>query len=281
VKRPSSWSIEYRGPDGSWVDVPDASGYPTALDEYNSTSFGQVTTTGLRASLQTREDADGVGVLEWKVYAVQPAAIAPVHVATPVGEAPALPETVDLSYADGSTLAGQVVGWQRYDPALLDEPGSFTVSGVVAGSLTRAEATVHVCSAVEDGTHSGALVAATGVTCVEGVVTGPVTVQSGAGLVALGGTLTGPVAAARADEVWLVGARLGGSLSVVGSTGRVFVSGSEVAGGVSLVDNRTGERPVVVSGTTVGGPLVCLGNDPAPTDAGVPNTVTGPTVGQC
>ena len=175
-----------------------------------------------------------------------------------------------------------MVGWQRYDPALLNEPGSFTVSGVVAGSLTRAEATVHVCSTVEDGTHSGALVAATGVTCLaDAAVTGPVTVQSGASLVALGGTVTGPVSAARAAEVWLVGAEIGGSLSVVGTTGRVFVSGTGVAGGASLVDSRTGERPVVLSGTTVGGPLVCLGNDPAPTDAGVPNTVTGPVVGQC
>jgi hypothetical protein len=258
VKRPASWSIQYRSGD-SWVDVPNPSGYPTALNEYNATSFGQVTTTGLRANLETRDDASGVGVLEWKVYAVQPDAIAPVHAATPVGEPPDLPDTVDLVYADGSTLAGQVVGWQRYDPALLDQPGSFAITGVVAGSLTRAEATVHVCSTIEEGTHSGPMVAAAGVTCLaEGAVSGPVTVQSGAGLVALGGTVTGPVAAARAAEVWLVGAELGSSLSVVGTTGRV-----------------------VLSGATVGGPLVCIGNDPAPTDAGAPNTVAGPVVGQC
>lgn len=76
VKRPASWSIQYRAGNGSWVNVPDPSGYPTALNQYNSTSFDQVTTTGLRATLQTRGDADGVGALEWKVYAVQPEAVA-------------------------------------------------------------------------------------------------------------------------------------------------------------------------------------------------------------
>jgi hypothetical protein len=67
VKRPASWVIEYW--DGnSWEAVPDASGYPTALDQYNATSFDEVTTTGLRAVVQTRSDADGVGALEWQVF---------------------------------------------------------------------------------------------------------------------------------------------------------------------------------------------------------------------
>jgi hypothetical protein len=280
VKRPGSWSIQYRAGD-SWVDVPDPSGYPIELDRYNHTSFGEVTTTGLRATVVTRDDADGVGVLEWKVSAVQPESIAPVHASTVVGAPPTLPATVDLTYPDGATLPGQVVGWQRYDPALLDRTGSFPVSGVVAGSLTRAEATVHVCDTVERATVDGPLVS-TAVTCLDGAtVTGPVIVRSGAGLVALRATVAGPVNVARADELWLVGGELGGPLSVVGTTGRLVISGTDVDGGVSLVDNRTGAEPILLSGTTVAGPLVCLGNVPAPSDAGVPNTVTGPTVGQC
>jgi glycosyl hydrolase family 43/Big-like domain-containing protein len=280
VKRPGVWSIQYRSGE-QWVDVPDPSGYPTGLNGYNRTSFGEVTTTGLRATLQTRADADGVGVLEWRVYAVQPEAIAPVHAATVVGAPPTLPTTVDLTYPDGVRLPGQVVGWQRFDPALLEETGSFTLTGVVAGSLTRAEATVHVCSTVERGAVGGPLVS-TGLTCLDGAsVAGPVTVRAGAGLVALGATVAGPVSAARADELWLVGGALHGPLSAIGTTGRLEVTGVDVDGGVSLVDNRTGATPIVLSGTTVGGPLVCLGNEPAPTDAGVPNTVAGPTVGQC
>jgi hypothetical protein len=66
VKRPASWSIQYWN-GSAWVNVPDASGYPTALNQFNATSFGEVTTTQLRANLQTRSDASGVGLLEWRV----------------------------------------------------------------------------------------------------------------------------------------------------------------------------------------------------------------------
>jgi hypothetical protein len=66
VKRPASWSIQYWN-GSAWVNVPSASGYPTALNQFNATSFGEVTTTQLRANLQTRSDASGVGVLEWRV----------------------------------------------------------------------------------------------------------------------------------------------------------------------------------------------------------------------
>jgi hypothetical protein len=66
VKRPASWQIQFWN-GSSWVAVPGASGYPTGLDQYNQTSFGEVSTTALRALLQTRADAAGVGVLEWQV----------------------------------------------------------------------------------------------------------------------------------------------------------------------------------------------------------------------
>jgi beta-xylosidase len=68
VKRPASWSIQYWN-GSAWVNVPGASGYPTALNQFNHTTFSPVTTTQLRANLQTRSDASGVGVLEWRVSA--------------------------------------------------------------------------------------------------------------------------------------------------------------------------------------------------------------------
>jgi mannosylglycerate hydrolase MGH1-like protein/F5/8 type C domain-containing protein len=66
VKRPGSWSIEFWN-GSAWVPVSSPSGYPTALDQYNQTTFTPVTTSQLRAVLQTRTDAAAVGALEWKV----------------------------------------------------------------------------------------------------------------------------------------------------------------------------------------------------------------------
>ncbi len=68
VKRPASWIIQYRDDGGDWVDVANPSGYGTALNQYNVTTFDAVTTTALRVTVQTRSDADGVGALQWKVF---------------------------------------------------------------------------------------------------------------------------------------------------------------------------------------------------------------------
>jgi len=46
------------------------------------------------------------------------------------------------------------------------------------------------------------------------------------------------------------------------------------------VSNVT-DGEVVVSGNTVIGSLSCFGNDPAPTNLGLPNTATAGTYGQC
>jgi hypothetical protein len=66
VKRPEFWSIQYWN-GSTWVNLANPSGYPTQLDQYNVTTFAPVTTTRLRADLATRPDADGVGVLQWRV----------------------------------------------------------------------------------------------------------------------------------------------------------------------------------------------------------------------
>ncbi len=142
VKRAAEWVIQYL--DGEdWVDVANPSGYGTLLDQYNETTFDPVTTTGLRAVMETRDDADGVGALQWKVYSAEPSAVDEVEVETAVGEPPELPETVTLHYADGASLEAGVF-WREFDESLLDEPGTFTVTGVIANQLVEAEATVHV-----------------------------------------------------------------------------------------------------------------------------------------
>lgn len=147
VKAPASWSIQYW--DGEqFVDVQNPSGGGTALDQFNAATFDPVTTTRLRATLESQafSGAGGVGILEWKVKAVQPEEIRPVRVRTLVGEEPLLPDTVTLVYADGSRLDAPV-WWPPIDPELLATPDiRFTLDGVADGSLTTARATVYVRS---------------------------------------------------------------------------------------------------------------------------------------
>ncbi len=73
-----------------------------------------------------------------------PTSTAPVAVSTASGVAPVLPATVAATYTDGATRQVGVT-WAAVDPASYAKPGTFPVSGVVAGSATvTATATVTV-----------------------------------------------------------------------------------------------------------------------------------------
>jgi hypothetical protein len=106
-------------------------------------------------------------------------------------------------------------------------------------------------------------------------------VRAGASLFASGATAVGSVSASGAAVVEIRDSQVTGLVSVDASTGRVVLAGNQVIGPVSLVANATGTEPIVVSGNTITGLLSCVGNQPPPVDNGVPNTVTGPTLGQC
>jgi hypothetical protein len=58
--------------------------------------------------------------------------------------------------------------------------------------------------------------------------------------------------------------------------------GSQVDG-LAYVENNAATAPVqiTVSGNTVTGSLYCTGNNPAPSDNGIINTVSGTASGQC
>ncbi|GAB3964709.1 discoidin domain-containing protein [Plantactinospora veratri] len=139
------------------------------------------------------------------------------------------------------------------------------------------------CTRTLSGRHTGPLTVPAGVTCLApgATVTGPVTVLPGASLAATDATVTGPVSTLGARSVQLRGVRITGALSVVGTTGRLVVTGNQLTGPVSLVGNRTGETPVMLSANTVRGALACAGNLPAPVRDGGPNTVAGRAAGQC
>ncbi len=60
------------------------------------------------------------------------------------------------------------------------------------------------------------------------------------------------------------------------------VAGDTVGGNVTLARNAVAPGVEnIVEGNTIGVNLSCVGNTPAPTDVGTPNTVTGIKSGQC
>ncbi|SFB39315.1 Fibronectin type III domain-containing protein [Cohnella sp. OV330] len=67
----------------------------------------------------------------------------PAIVATPVGSAPALPEAVTAVYAE-QTTGPATVTWASVDPSQYAVPGTFTVTGTVAGTSIPAQAVVTV-----------------------------------------------------------------------------------------------------------------------------------------
>jgi photosystem II stability/assembly factor-like uncharacterized protein len=139
------------------------------------------------------------------------------------------------------------------------------------------------CDRTISGVHSGALTVSEGVTCLAAgaQVLGEVNVQAGAGLIAAAAVVQGPVSALGAAVLDLSFSQVTGPVLVAGSTGPVTLFASQVTGSVSLVTNATGDAPPVVSGNTVIGSLSCFGNQPEPTDHGLPNTATGGKLGQC
>jgi hypothetical protein len=146
VSVPKSWKLQYW--DGmSFQDVTGATGFdPAVRGSTNNVSFDPVTTTRLRATFNGLPNAAGtaysaVGVSEWRVFAAAASSIQGVDARTQVGVAPTLPTTVDVTYADGTTLP-VAVSWGQIDPAKLAAAGDFTVSGFVNG--TTLTATAHV-----------------------------------------------------------------------------------------------------------------------------------------
>ncbi|THV22864.1 Ig-like domain-containing protein [Glycomyces paridis] len=141
VRVPASWRIQYLDGD-QWTDVDAAGAYGTEPDRYNEVAFDPVTTTAVRAVLQS--GAGSVGVLEWKVFAEAPEQVRAVHQPTLVGEVPALPSTVACVYADGTRLDLPVV-WGPVTAEDVAEPATAVeVAGLVTGLALPAQATVHV-----------------------------------------------------------------------------------------------------------------------------------------
>ncbi|SFB54298.1 alpha-1,2-mannosidase, putative [Amycolatopsis marina] len=179
--------------------------------------------------------------------------------------------------------------WRNHTRAFgVERPGRFShyrleITGTSAGSAELAEIELlgtpdPACSRTVTGTHDGPLTIDAGVVCLDAAtVRGPVTVTAGATLLSHGGSIDGPVTATGADSVVLDHTRVTGPVRIAGVTGETAVEAATVTGPVEL----TGNHAPLITATTLTGPLNCSGNEPAPSDHGLDNTVRGPVSGQC
>ncbi|MGN9910297.1 OmpL47-type beta-barrel domain-containing protein [Phytohabitans sp. LJ34] len=148
VAAPARWRIQYWNLDsGQWVDVPNPSGYPTATQGFQNTTFDPVTTTQVRATFDASTNGStysAVAVEEWKILAAQPTSVTAPDMTVEVGERE-LPGTVGVAFGD-QTLQVPVF-WDAVTAEQVAAPGTFTVRGTVLGyAAGRVSAQVRVIS---------------------------------------------------------------------------------------------------------------------------------------
>ncbi len=153
----------------------------------------------------------------------------------------------------------------------------------LVGVAVKLTVTDRTCDRTITGTHVGPLRVTGGLTCLAhgSNVIGPVSVAAGASLHADGARVVGPLSADAASKLEISDLTVIGPVSLRGSTSLLSFTGNHVTGPVSVTNNVTGSTPILVSGNTVIGPLACSGNQPPPTNGGIPNQVLGPVSGQC
>lgn len=145
VAAPAAWRIQYW--DGAWRDVPNPSGYGTATNGFQDTTFDPVTTTQVRAVFDASTNGStysAVAVEEWKVLAEQPASVAPPSLVVEVDETE-LPGTVPVTFPSSGETLRIPAFWDALSPSDVASPGTLTVEGSVlgyAGGRVTAEVTV-------------------------------------------------------------------------------------------------------------------------------------------
>jgi YVTN family beta-propeller protein len=198
--------------------------------------------------------------------------------------------TVTCSATDADDTPGTVSGSFT---VTVNSPS--TVSGNVPGPLT-----------ISSGTSLNGATVAGPVTILPGAwayvanstISGPLTSNGASALTVCGTTVSGPVSAQNTIGTLLLGGgpdatteaadappcpanTFQGSVTLRGNHGPVELGGNQVTGPVSLTSNSSPGPAPEVEANTIGGPLGCVSNSPAPTNDGYPNAVSGPRSGQC
>jgi hypothetical protein len=272
------------------VDTPDMSGVGAFF--IGSNPDGQTAPSFLRSASCGLVDPVDLADIFPDMHIVM-SVTGVTEVEEPVCGAPSDVPWLSVSPESGSTAAGgssEVT--VSFDSTGLD-PGVFEALLCVASndpvrplvqvpvSLTVVE-DGGICDQTIIGVHVGALTVSEGTTCLAAgsQVLGEVNVLEGAGLIATAAVVQGPLSAVGATVVDLAFTQVTGPVLVFGATQRVSLFASQVTGSVSLLNGVTAD-PTTVSGNTVIGTLSCFGNQPPPTDHGLPNTATGGKLGQC
>ncbi len=182
------------------------------------------------------------------------------------------PHSGNITVSSGLTC---LVNASQAGSVTVEAGAALSVTGsAVSGSVTATNpAGITYCGSTEAGslTVTGA--------------TGPV-VLSGElpdGTVCPADTISGAVTITGASApVAVTGLTQRGAVTLENDTAGVTLDASRLNGGV-LIENNTATAPAVitVSGNTVTGSLSCTGNNPAPTDNGSINTVSGTVTDQC
>jgi hypothetical protein len=246
---------------------------------------------------------------------------APVTVAASVAAAAgsSITPTGSVTFYDNGTALGvvSVSGGLAVLTTSALQPGVHSITATYSGdanydpsSAQPASVTVGFTKSCVTSPQSGPLTITAGqAICVAkgGVISGPVTIQSGGALALTGGVISGPVTATDPAALTICAATISGPVTVSGATGPVEIgdasscAASKISGPVTLNGNADGIQfdgnkisgPVTltgnvapgdvnaIEGNTIQGPLSCAGNTPAPTDGGDANSVSGPRSGQC
>jgi len=225
-----------------------------------------------------------------------------INATAPAGSAGTVDVTVTNLAGTSSTSAGDQYTYLASVP-----PCTTTIIGTNAKPLTVTSGMTCLLNATQNGqvtVEPGAALSVTNST-VNGTVTatspsgvrycgstehGALTVTGATGPVVLGDggncaadtipsvvTVTGAAA-----PVSVFGLKQNGTLTLENDTDEVTFVGSQIAGLVHVNNNAVpAPAQITVSGNTVTGSLDCSGNDPAPADNGVVNTVSGTASGQC
>ena len=207
----------------------------------------------------------------------------------------------------GGTSATSAADQYVYHPTC-----TTTITGAYSGNITVSSGLTCLVNATQAGqvtVEAGAALSVTGST-VSGSVTatdpagitycgsteaGNLTVTGATGAVVLSGvlpdgtacgadTISGAVAVTGASApVTVTGLKQRGTLTLENDTAGVDLDGGQLNGSAYVSDNTaTAPAAITVSGVAVTGSLYCTGNSPAPTDAGILNTVSAATASdQC